>query len=173
MTSFDIIVLLLMGGGAVFGFLRGFVQEVLVLGGLVLTVIVIRVAHEPVTAMLTDPLGSATWASVLAFASLFILSYASARTIAARVGRHSRQSLLGPIDRVLGFGFGLVKGLVVATLLFLLIMLVYESLFGKSGGPPGWLERARTHALLNASGALIVDLMDRDTPDEREDAKEP
>ncbi len=161
MTGFDIIVLLLMGGGAVFGFLRGFVQEVLALATWLLVIIVIRYAHASATDLLVSPVGNAQGAAVLAFAVLFILTYAFGKTLAARIGKRTRSSLIGPVDRVLGFGFGLVKGLLVATLIYLLIMLVYDTLTGKPGEPPEWLREARTYTLLHASGALVVDLMEQ------------
>ena len=40
--------------------------------------------------------------------------------------------MLGPVDRALGFGFGALKGLIFASLLFLLLVLVIDT-FG--GGP--------------------------------------
>lgn len=160
MNAFDIIVLLLMGCGAIFGFMRGFVQEVLALATWLLVVIVIRFAHAPATDLLVSPIGSSSGAAVLAFAVLFILTYAFGKTLAARIGKRSRKSVLGPVDRVLGFGFGLIKGLVIAALAFLLIMFLYAMIFGPDPEPPLWLAEARTYPLLNASGQLISDLLE-------------
>ncbi len=159
MTGLDIFVLILMGGAAVLGFLRGFVQEALSLSAWILVVIGVRTLHTPITDRLIGPVGSESGASVLAFASIVIVTYALGRWIARSIGARSRKSLLGPIDRVLGFGFGMVKGLIGATLLYLLVVLVFDSIYGAETARPEWLAESRTYPLLNASGNAMVDFV--------------
>ena len=139
MTSLDIFVLLLMGGAAVFGFMRGFVQETLSMIAWILIIFAIRFLHGPVTDFLIAPIGTEGGASVLAFCSIVIVTYALGRWIAKSIGQKSRKSILGPIDRVLGFGFGMVKGLIGATLAYLLVILVYDSIYGAAEPRPEWL----------------------------------
>ncbi|MGB5485007.1 CvpA family protein [Parasphingorhabdus sp.] len=160
MTGLDIFVLILMGGAAVLGFLRGFVQEALSLGAWIMVVIGVRTLHSPITDRLIDPVGSESGASVLAFAAIVIVTYALGRWIARSIGARSRKSMLGPIDRVLGFGFGMVKGLIGATLLYLLVILVHDSLYGAETARPEWLAESRTYPLLNASGTAMVDFVE-------------
>ena len=119
MTALDIIVLFLLGGGAVFGFMRGFVQEALSLIAWILIIAAVRVLHGPATAALSEAVGTESGAAVLAFLAIVIVVYALGRWIAKSIGSKSRKSVLGPIDRVLGFGFGALKGLILATLIFL------------------------------------------------------
>lgn len=159
MTGLDIFVLILMGGAAVLGFLRGFVQEALSLGAWILVVIGVRTLHTPISDRLIEPVGSESGASVLAFASIAIVTYALGRWIARSIGARSRKSMLGPIDRVLGFGFGMVKGLIGATLLYLMVVLVYDSIYGAETPRPEWLAESRTYPLLNASGNAMVDFV--------------
>ena len=45
MTALDIIVLFLIGAGAIFGFMRGFVQEALALMAWLLIILAVRVLH--------------------------------------------------------------------------------------------------------------------------------
>lgn len=159
MTGLDIFVLILMGGAAVLGFLRGFVQEALSLGVWILVVVGVRAMHTPITDRLIDPVGSDSGASVLAFASIVIVTYALGRWVARSIGARSRKSVLGPIDRVLGFGFGMIKGLIGATLLYLLVVLVYDTIYGADDPRPEWLAESRTYPLLNASGKAMVDFV--------------
>lgn len=159
MTGFDIFVLILMGGAAVLGFLRGFVQEALSLLVWILVVIGVRALHTPVADRLIDPVGSESGASVLAFASIVIVIYALGRWIARSIGARSRKSVLGPVDRVLGFGFGMIKALIGATLLYLLVILVYDTIYGADEPRPEWLAESRTYPLLNASGKSMVDFV--------------
>ena len=65
--------------------------------------------------------------------------------------------MLGPVDRVLGGGFGMVKGLLGATLAFMLANLATDIVYGPDSPRPGWMTRSRTFPLLNASGRAVVD----------------
>ena len=174
MTGLDIFVLILMGGAAALGFLRGFVQEALSLIAWILVVIGVRMLHTPIADRLIGPVGSESGASVLAFASIVIVTYALGRWIARSIGARSRKSMLGPVDRVLGFGFGMVKGLIGATLLYLLVILVYDSIYSADEPRPEWLAESRTYPLLNASGNAMVDFVQEQqaTPDDSTEAVE-
>ena len=155
MTAFDILVLFLLGGGAILGFMRGFVQEALALISWVLIIVAIRVLHAPVTAQLAEPVGTDAGAAVLAFLAIAVVTFALGKWIAKSAGSRSRKSTLGPVDRVLGFGFGAVKGLIGGTLLFLLLIMGYETVFGGNEKRPLWLTESRTYPLVNASGEAM------------------
>ena len=152
MTALDLIVLFLLGGGAGFVFIRRFVQEALSLIAWILIIAAVRVLHGPATAALSEAVGTESGAAVLAFLAIVIVVYALGRWIAKSIGSKSRKSVLGPIDRVLGFGFGALKGLILATLIFLLLVMGYETMFGAKEPRPEWMEKSRTYPLLNASG---------------------
>ena len=152
MTALDIIILFLLGGGAIFGFIRGFVQEALSLIAWIMIIAAVRILHGPATAIMSEWVGTESGAAVLAFLTIVIVTYALGNWIAKAIGTKSRKSVLGPIDRVLGFGFGALKGLIIATLIFLLLVMGYETLFGTAVKRPEWMTTSRTYPLLNASG---------------------
>ena len=158
MTGFDIIVLVIIGVAAIGGFMRGFVQEVLSLSAWVLAIFAIRYLHTDLTAFIVDFMDSPSAAAVLAFAVLLLVPYAAMRLIAARAGKRARASTLGPIDRVLGFGFGAVKGVIVAVMAFSLLVLGYDVVWG-AGGRPDWIRDARTYPFVNASSQAMVQLI--------------
>lgn len=160
LTALDMIVLLLVGGGLVLGFLRGFVTEVILLLAWVAVIIGLKFLHEPATLLLSGPVGTQGGAAVLAFAIIFLVTFAVVKIIAHRFGGATRNSLIGPVDRVLGAGFGAIKGLVIATLLFLLANLAYDTIFGRIAERPEWMAQSRTYPLLNASGRAIVDFVE-------------
>lgn len=155
MTALDIIVLFLIGAGAIFGFMRGFVQEAFSLIAWVLIIAAIRILHAPVSGLLAEPVGTEAGAAVLAFIAIIIVTYALGRFIAKKTGEKSRKSILGPVDRVLGFGFGAVKGLIGASLIFLFLVMAYETAFGGKVERPEWMTGSRTYPLLNASGDAL------------------
>ncbi len=158
MTGFDIIVLLLVGLGAIGGFLRGFVQEVLSLAAWMLAVLAIHYLHTDLTAAILDFMGSPITAGILAFALLLLIPYAAMKLIARVAGRSSRSSVLGPIDRVLGFGFGAVKGVIIVIIGFSLLVLGYDAVWGAKGRPL-WISEARTYQLVDAGSRAMVQLI--------------
>lgn len=158
MTAFDIIVLVVIGSSAVGGFLRGFVQEVLSLAAWFAAIVVIRFFHADATALLVDTVGSTSGAAVLAFLLLLAVPYGLIKLIANRAGKSTRSSVLAPVDRVLGFGFGAVKGVIVVVMGFSIVVLGYDSIWG-SEGRPAWLITSRTYPFVNASADAMVQLL--------------
>lgn len=158
MTGFDIAVLLCVGLGAITGFVRGFVQEILALCAWVFAVFAIRAFHTPLTLMLEPHLGGSSSASVAAFALLLFIPYAAVRLVARWAGSKSRASVLGPIDRVLGFGFGAVKGIIIVVLAFSVLVLGYDTIWGEAGRPE-WITTSRTYAFINASSKSLVQMI--------------
>lgn len=159
MTGFDIVVLVAVGAAAITGFLRGFVQEVLALAAWVVALAAIHYLHSPLTLKLIpytgDRLGSA---AVLAFVILLMLPYFIIKMMARRMGEMSRNSLLGPIDRAIGFGFGTLKGVLVVVLGFSVLVLGYDTVWGV-GGRPDWITQARTYPFVDAASRSLVKMI--------------
>jgi membrane protein required for colicin V production len=158
MTGFDLLVLLIVGVTAVGGFLRGFVQEVLSLAAWILAIFAIHYLHTDLTAFLDRYVGPMPPAAVMAFALLLLIPYAGMKLIASRAGTSSRKSLLGPVDRVIGFGFGAVKGVIIAVMAFSVLVLGYDTIWGAAGRPT-WITNARTYDFIDASADKLVQLI--------------
>lgn len=158
MTGFDIAVLLVVALGAITGFMRGFVQEILALAAWVLSIFAIHNLHTPLTGFLLPLVGTDSGSAVLAFALLLLIPYAIMKLIARRMGEVSRNSVLGPIDRVLGFGFGGVKGVLMSVVAFSVLLLGYDTVWGP-GGRPDWISQARSYPFMNASSEALVDMI--------------
>ena len=101
LTAIDIIVLLAVGAAGVLGFMRGFVTEVLALLAWVLVVLAIKFLHAPLTEALAGPVGTVQGAAVLSFAIIAGVVYFGGRLFANVVGARTRDSFLGPVDRVM------------------------------------------------------------------------
>jgi membrane protein required for colicin V production len=166
MTALDIIVLLLVGGGLVTGWFKGFVGEVLSLASWIVAIVFLKLFHTPATAALEGTVGTRSGAAVLAFALVFGIVFGIGKLVARRVGGGVKRSMIGPIDRVLGSGFGALKGLIGATLLYLGGNLVYDTIYGREAPRPEWMASSRSYPLLYASGRAIVDFVEwrRGTP---------
>ncbi len=66
--------------------------------------------------------------------------------------------MLGPIDRVLGFGFGAVKGVVIVVMAFSVLVLGYDTVWGPTGRPT-WMTTARTYSFVSAAADAMVQLI--------------
>ncbi|WP_338503646.1 CvpA family protein [Sphingomonas kaistensis] len=156
MTALDIFVLLALGGGALVGFVRGFVQETLVLAAWLAGIVALILFHAPTAAAVSHLTNGPTGASALAFVILFLPAYVLMRLLAHRLGRQARASRLMPLDRLLGGGFGMLKGLIGATLFFLLANLGTDLVYGARAERPEWMRTSRTYPLLDASGRALL-----------------
>ncbi|MHA6720755.1 CvpA family protein [Sphingomonas sp. RS6] len=161
MTGLDIIVLIVIGGAAVLGFLRGFTTEVLAFLAWILVVVAVKFFHAGLTALLAGVIGTAGGAAVLAFALLAGTSYFGGRLIANSLGAQMRNSMLGPIDRALGVGFGVLKGLILVSMAFLVLVLVLDTVGGGRRNRPEWITASVTYPLLDTTSAALADFVDR------------
>jgi membrane protein required for colicin V production len=158
MTGFDFIVLGIVAIAAIGGFLRGFVQEVLSLAAWLLAAFAIRYLHTPLTGAMAEYIGYGISTGILAFALLLLIPYAAMKLIAKNLGSAARNSALGPIDRVLGFGFGGLKGVVVVVIAFSLLVLGYDNVWGV-GGRPTWITTARSYDLVDGGSRSLVEVI--------------
>ena len=161
LTAMDIAVLLLIGGGAVMGLMRGFVMEVLSLFAWAAAIFALKLIHGPVASLLVHVVKSPSGASALSFVLVFGVVFFGGKMLAASLGQRTKKSVLGSFDRVLGFGFGALKGLLIATVLFLGVNLVYDTIWGSTSERPSFVRNSRTYPLLNASGRAVVDWVQR------------
>lgn len=159
MTALDVFVFLLLIGGAAVGFVRGFVHEVVSLLAWVVAILMLKLFHSQLWEGLETSFDSSPpAAAVIAFALLFVPSFLLVKILARSLGKKARRArVLGPVDRVLGGGFGMLKGLLGATLFFLLANLATDMVYGPEAKRPEWMVKSRTYPLLNASGRAIVD----------------
>ena len=154
-TMFDWVVVALLLLLAIGGLVRGFTQEAFSLAGWVMAVVVVRVLHEPVTLWLAEKTGGQTSAATLAFILLFFGTALLARIAAGFAGGAARRSPLAAMDRLLGLGFGAVKGLILASALFLLLQFS-TGLFEADRQPPAWLRNSRSAPLLSLAADAMV-----------------
>jgi len=168
MSALDIfVVLLLLGGGAI-GFVRGFVYELLSLLAWVAAIAMLSLFHGQLSSGLDGIVDGYAAAAILAFALLFVPTFIVVKLLARSIGGRTRRSILGPVDRVLGGGFGVIKGLLAATLFFLFANLTTDLIYGPDAERPEWMTSSRTYPLLNASGRAIVDWVETRRGDREE-----
>ena len=143
MTLFDIIALLILGVSMLVGFVRGALGEVATVVSFVLAVLISIFGLR-----FTGPLARAAvhpaWAATgVALVVVFLAAYIALRVAASGLTRsvHSTRAL-GTIDRVVGAGFGALRGLVALGVLYLLL-----NLAPSPNGTPEWVAGAKLYPL--------------------------
>ncbi len=159
LTAFDIVVLLLIAFGALAGLARGFVTEVLSLLAWVAAIFAVRLFYPAGKILATKLTGTESGGAILAFVLIFALTFVIFKGVAGALGARTRNSIVGPLDRVLGFGFGAFKGLLGAAVLFLLGTMVFDVL-DPDNPRPEWLRAARTAPLVEATSKAMVDFVE-------------
>lgn len=154
LTLFDWATALVVALLAIGGILRGFTAEALSLAGWVLAAVVVRLFHKAVTLWLMGRVGSEALAAALAFGLLFFGTVLVVKIGATLAGGVVRNSPAGALDRVLGFGFGGLKGVLVMSAIFVLAQFA-TGLFDSNRAAPRWLRDSRSAPVL----ALAADTM--------------
>ena len=154
-TGFDYVVLTIIALFAIGGLMRGLTQEAFSLAGWLGAAVVVRLFHEEATVWLAPRVGGEASGAIIAFLLLFFGTLILGRILATTIGGATRRSAIGPIDRVLGLGFGAVKGIILSSVLFLLTQFG-TGLFDPDRTPPDWLTQSRSAPLLALSANAMV-----------------
>lgn len=154
----DLLVVLVILGSAAYATWRGFVSETLsivawvgaMLAALYLGPWVARMAHG----LIATP-----WiANVVGYAAVFIAVFIPLQFASHRFSEGVKRSPVGPLDRVLGATFGIVRGLAILGIAYLIF-----TAFVAIPDQPRWLKEARTLPLIqSAAQVLLVVVPERD-----------
>ena len=150
MTTFDIGAGLLLMVSGLIGLARGATREITTVAALVLAAVV-SVSALRFTGPIARHSIHATWlANTAAILFMFVLAYVVFRLIGGLLTQSVQQTALSGIDRLLGFGIGLVRALVVLGGFTLLI---------NAATPPErmpkWITDAKLYPLASAAGGAL------------------
>lgn len=118
MASIDIVIIVIVGIGAVIGFVKGFVKQLASLLGLVVGLLAAKALYAPLAEKLCPTLtDSMTVAQVIAFITIWIAVPLIFTLIAALLTKAMEAVSLGCLNRWLGAGLGALKFLLLASVL--------------------------------------------------------
>ncbi len=158
MGGLDIIILIIVGVAAIGGFMRGLVQEVLSLASWIMAALALHFLHPFLTAALRNLYNAEPATPLLSFVLLLLIPYAAMKVIVGTASSASDGVILGPIDRVLGFGFGAVKGVLIAIFAFALLVMSFDDVWGYKGRPT-WITTARTYPAADAFSRQLLPMI--------------
>ena len=114
-----IVVVLLLS--ALFAFSRGFVKEVLAIGGWIGAFFSALYLYDPVKPYVAMYLPKGVIADASTFVGLFVASLVVFSILSHQIASRVRESSIGPLDRSLGFLFGLARGAIIVIVAYLLL----------------------------------------------------
>ena len=121
MSWIDLVVLAILLLSALFGLMRGFVREALGLCAWVGAAVLATRLYGQLVPFARRTIGDDAVADPVAFAVVFTVLLIAFLLIAAALGTLVRGSLLGGIDRLAGFAFGVGRGFAVLVIAFLVV----------------------------------------------------
>jgi membrane protein required for colicin V production len=140
--------------------MRGFTREVLAIASWIAAAAAAYYFYPVVVPYLTpyihkEIIAQAGAAALVFFATLIIVSLVTVRLSDAIL-----DSRIGPLDRTLGFVFGVARGFLLAVVAFAIFnWLVSEK------QQPEWVRSARTRPVLNDTAAQIIAMLPKDAGD--------
>ncbi len=120
MTSFDYVVLIIIGLSIIFSVMRGMVREVLAILGWVAAFYVGRTYTDQVLPMMPVDIPSESLRVLAAFLVLFLATLLLASLLGIALSAIIRKVGLGWFNRLLGAMFGVIRGLLVVCVLVFL-----------------------------------------------------
>ncbi len=157
----DLLVVLVILGSTAYAAWRGFASEAL---GIVAWAAAAFAAlyFGPWVARLAHSLIATAWlATVAGYALVFVAIFIPIQFASYRFSQGVKHSAIGPLDRVLGATFGIVRGLAILGVAYL----VFDA-FVPIRNHPLWLKEARTLPMIQSSAEVLLALVpERDRHD--------
>ncbi|GHU05257.1 colicin V biosynthesis protein [Alphaproteobacteria bacterium] len=149
MNAVDIAVLVVLGASGLFALIRGFVHEVLAVAGWVAAVLAALWCLPLVRPLLAPYVVGDYLPDIVGGGVVFVVVLVASSFPVHAVGRKVRSSVVGPLDRTMGFLFGVARGVFVASLCFIVVIKLWHP------GEPDLLKGAKTRPLLVAGQKMI------------------
>ena len=120
LTTVDIVVLGIIALSCLFGGLRGLVKEALSLASWIAAVVLSSMFSEDVADMMTGLIDNTSVRQIAAFVLVFVASVFAGALISNLISKAAAAVGLGAVDRGLGAIFGIIRGIVIVTVIVML-----------------------------------------------------
>ena len=154
MNPLDIGVIAVIGLSAVFAFARGFVREALSIAAWVGAGFITLYGHDYVIAIVEPMVHNQLLSQLIAWGGLFLASLIALTIATGFIARSVRASALSPLDRTLGFIFGVLRGAFIISLAYLLLDIAVPGT-----DRPGWLREAKSAPYLQQGADLLRNVL--------------
>jgi membrane protein required for colicin V production len=155
LTVLDVVVIVVVLISAILAMVRGFVREVLSVASWVAAAGAAYFFYKPLVPLVQPYVESGTVATIVSAAVIFFVALILASYITMRISDFVIDSRIGAIDRVFGFVFGAVRGV----LLLVIALLFFNWLVPQ---PPAWVTMARSKPMLDDIGEKLMAALPED-----------
>jgi membrane protein required for colicin V production len=119
MAVIDIVFLVIIALSCIMGGFRGLVKEAFSLATWIGAIVIGTLLYEPMAGLLTGIIDNSSLRNLSAFAILFVLTILIGTIISNLMKKLMQAAGLGGADRVLGALFGILRGLIIISLIVL------------------------------------------------------
>jgi len=137
--------------------LRGFTREVLAIASWAVAAVAAYAFYPLALPYASQYIPNKMAALAAAAGAIFLVTLIVAYFITAKISDIILDSKIGALDRTLGFLFGVVRGYLIAVILFLFFQWLVSPQM-----QPTWVKEAKTKSMLETSGAWIKSLLPED-----------
>ncbi|MGV8840910.1 MAG: CvpA family protein [Bauldia sp.] len=158
LTLFDAIVVVVVLISALLAMVRGFVREVLSITSWVIAGVAAYFLHAPLLDLIyPSPIADQTIATIVAVAVVFVIVLIIATYVTVKVADFVIDSRIGAVDRLMGFVFGALRGLLLVVIAF-----VFFTWLVPASQQPLWIANAQTHPMLESLGESLITILPED-----------
>jgi membrane protein required for colicin V production len=152
---FDGIVIATVLISGILAMVRGFVREVLSVAAWAAAAAAAYFLYQPFSPVLETVIEDANWRNVASAAIIFFVALIIASYVTMKVSNMIVDGRVNMIDRILGFAFGVARGVLILTIAYLF-------LDGVLPENPAWITEARTQPILADVGNWLVGVLPPD-----------
>jgi membrane protein required for colicin V production len=155
MTALDFVFIVTVIISALYGYLRGLITEIFALlawVGAAIGTKYISVWLEPNVADLFGGSGFVT--QLITYVSVFIILFIVISIFSKKSQRRIEASDYEGMDKALGFLFGILRGILVIALVYLLAIQIYNT----EQVRPNWLKKAKSRPILRMGAQVLAEL---------------
>lgn len=142
--------MLIIGSSILIAITRGFTTEALSLVAWVAAIFITLQGHPVLYPFVVDFVQPDFMASMITYAALGIISLIIFKFAAVMIGKTIKESHVGALDRGLGVLFGIARGTLIVSFLYLLTTPFYSP-----GNYPDWFEEAKSRPLIEYGASVI------------------
>jgi uncharacterized membrane protein required for colicin V production len=150
----DVLVVAILLVSAVYAAYRGFVSETLSIFAWIAAAFATLYFGPALALFLHERMSPAWLSTACGYGLVFLLIFIPLSFVSYRFAQGVRQSPVGGFDRVLGFAFGIVRGLAIIGLIYFVF-----SAFVHVKDQPVWVQQARTLPLIQRSTQALLSLV--------------
>ena len=150
----DVVVVLAIIVSTAYATYRGFVDESLSIVSWVAEALAMLYFGPMVARMLRHVMSPDWLGWIVGYASVFLVVVIPLSFMTFRLSRNVKKSQVGPLDGSLGAAYGVVRGLAIIGVIYLIFSAIVPIPL-----QPGWVARARLLPLIRGSAEVIASLM--------------